>query len=202
MGLFDMSEVDVPDAPVEEPRDGATRMDAATHHGRLTRHVQATRLAELIPSVEQGACYHVVSAGSWNNYDLVEYLARMIGPGELWLSTWGISDPGVRAVDRMISGGWITDVHCLLDGHTAVQHSAATAFLQSISARLGILSCHAKVYVIIGIKLAISIVTSANLTNNPYIEAGIVIVSHEVAAFHRDWIDRAIKRSTPFEAPE
>ncbi len=203
MKLFDVSDLVIPpETPKKQHNDSARRVDAKSTKVLLARHIQGKRLATLIPEIEPGAAWHIIGAGSWSNFDLIEHLAAFAAPAELWLSTWGISDPGARAVDRMLSSGLVTAVHCVLDNHTAVQHSGATAFLQSLATRLGILPCHAKAYILLGQSLNISVITSANLTNNPYLEAGVITESRQIAEFHRDWIDRAIRRASPFEAPD
>ena len=203
MGLFDINDVRIPALNTKSEKtthDRAVRLEKRSSTScKLSRHVQAERLAELVPTIEHGSTWHIVGAGSWSNFDLVTHLARLATPVELWFSTWGISDPGVRAINHMITNGWVTGVHAVLDGHTAVQHSGATAFLRDISVRLGILPCHAKAYVLLGKKLNISIITSSNLTNNPWLEVGVITESKMIADFHRDWIDKAIRRAKPFE---
>ncbi len=204
MSLFKIGDISIPPIPSKHRTDhsAAIQVDAREHRAVLARDIKRSALAELIPAVSPGSCWHVVGAGRWSNFDLVAHLATLAAPAELWISTWGISDPGVRAVERMLSDGHVTEVHAVLDGHTAVQHSGATAFLRDLSKRLGVLPCHAKAYILRGPRLNISVITSANLTNNPYLEAGTIVESREVADFHVNWIDLAIRRATPFEGED
>jgi hypothetical protein len=201
MSLFRISDIQIP-AQVEpkgkQRHDRAVRIDVNYHDCKLC--AKGERIAQLIPIIDSNSCWHIVSDGSWSGYHLVEHMASLAAPAELWMTTWGISDPGVRSIDRMISAGHVTAVYAVVDGHTAVQHSGAAAFLDSIAARFGTLPCHAKAYILLGPELSISIISSANLTNNPNLETGIVIESAAVAEFHCGWIKQALDRAKPYKA--
>ncbi len=201
--LFRPDEIQLPAEPAKQkPRkhqDGAINDRPHRIDTVLTRSVQLDRLQTLIPGISPGQSIHVVAAGQWCNFDLLEHLGNLVGPAELWLSTWGISDPGVRAIDRMLKRGIVTTCNALVDNHTAIQHSGATAFLRDVSTNFGVLKCHAKAYVLLGDQLAVSLITSANLTRNPLLEAGVVTESRPIAEFHRDWIGRALRQAPPWE---
>lgn len=164
----------------------------------LKRQVIEKHLHEAVPSIPIGAVVHLVAAGQWNNFDLVEHLAGFAPGADLWLATWGISDPGVRAVHRMLERGSIRSVSAIVDTHTAVQHSGATAFLKSIAVRMAVYPCHAKAYVLRSDSRGLTLVCSANLTSNPRLEAGVMCCSETAADFHIDWIRRVIDGAPPF----
>ena len=59
--------------------------------------------------------------------------------------------------------------------------------------------CHAKVTVIQNETWGISIVSSANYTRNPRIEAGVICNSKEIAEFHKNWIVNELNNTSDFE---
>jgi hypothetical protein len=59
-------------------------------------------------------------------------------------------------------------------------------------------TCHAKIVVLQNQQWSVAIVGSANFTNNPRIEAGIVSTERAVGDFHRDWMLAEIANAKPF----
>ena len=58
--------------------------------------------------------------------------------------------------------------------------------------------CHAKAAVLINDDFAVSIATSANLTNNPRIEVYVIVDDPDIAEFHKTWIEKGLERGDNF----
>jgi hypothetical protein len=199
--LFSTTDIAV---PTFEPRK---RTRARRKAGRSTPGTEGdvparvARVAALLPGeLHPGQSLHLVSAGEWSNYDLIEaLLVHFDTPPGLWLATWSTSDSGVRPLARLRAEGRINHLACLMDPHAAVQRSDGASYLRSAADAFGLAPCHAKVYVLLNDAAGVSVVTSANVSQNPRIECGTITHNLTVARFHAQWITDAVAHGGLFE---
>lgn len=190
---------DKPDDKLKRPRPSAALSDETkAERTVLASRISKKYLTDLIPDMPDGATIHLISAGLWNNFDLLHHLAAFYPGADLWLATWGISEPGARGVHRMLDDGLIRSVRAVVDTHSATYNSEAMAYLSGLCVKLGTFPCHAKVYVLRTASRGMSVVCSQNLTTNPRIEAGVICDSVAAADFHIDWIGRVLDFAPPF----
>jgi hypothetical protein len=157
------------------------------------------RVAEVVGELNHGETLHVVSAAEWSTHNLIEHITRQTGPIELWLVTWSISEDGVRVMLRLRDNGSIPTMHCLTDWRVLVRNRDAVQLIKHNADSFAVAPCHAKLYVLRNENWAITIMGSANLTNNPRLETAVITEDREIAAFHIDWIDRMIANSKKWE---
>ena len=150
------------------------------------------------PVLTPGQQIHYATAGLWSSHDLLFHLLAQTGPARVWIATWSMTEEPVRMLVQGIESALIQELHLLLDVRVQVRNPSVLAFarLQATRARTSI--CHAKVTVIENNNWAISIVGSANYTNNPRIEAGVMGEGRQTADFHRQWIDAELQKANPF----
>lgn len=153
----------------------------------------------LFPGLPVSKDIHFISKGDWSTHDLVFHLMKFTGPSELYFTSYSLREYPVRLLLNALDAGMLTSVKCILDSKVKsrlpdVFHLAAHNF-----AEVKLTECHAKVTVIKNAEHSITIMGSANWTNNPRIEAGFVSMDKALADFHIDWMEKCMKNSNAFE---
>ncbi len=164
------------------------------HSGMLFENY--TKLAEWAPFslIKEAMTVMYVSYGDWSTHDLLFYFLRHIGPSNIYLSTWAISEDAVRLILKAKNAGLIKNLYVVADRRLKIRNSEVNALLNSIITEKVEIDCHAKVFVIEGQEDSIVNVGSGNLSNNKTIESGVVSVDEEAILFHKSWIMREIKK--------
>lgn len=158
-----------------------------------------SRVADVVGELVPGQTIHYASMGEWSSHDLLYHLLDVTGPAAVWVATWSITETPVRQLVDRLRAGAITDLHMLLDWRTRVRCPEAMQLAKANAATLRLANCHAKVTVVRNAAWAIAVVGSANYTNNPRIEAGVISTDPAAADFHQGWIAAEIARAAPFE---
>jgi hypothetical protein len=142
---------------------------------------------------------HFVTCGNWSSHDLLCYLLQKTGPADVLIATWSMSEPAALKLFNLLENRLIKSLRGVIDWRVKNRHPAAFQLSQSLFAQLYLTTCHAKVTVIMNDDFNICINGSANYTNNPRIEAGVISVARSVAEFHASWITGLLSKSKPFE---
>jgi hypothetical protein len=178
------------DSQAKRIKNGASR--------RRAEH-RAARCAEVIGELEHNETIHVVSAAEWSTHDLIAHLVETTGPVDLWFATWSISEDGLRAMLRLREQGKVRSVQALLDWRIKVRKPEVAQLAKAQVDQLRVYSCHAKVYILRNKQWGVSICSSANLTNNPRIEASVITEDRELADWHIAWLKGVLRGAGPFE---
>ncbi|GAB3550609.1 hypothetical protein [Spirosoma fluminis] len=157
-------------------------------------------VASVFPAIEPGHSYHYATAGLWSTHDLLLHILRQTGPARITLATWSMTEEPARLLVQGLEEGIILELKALLDVRVRVRNPSVYAFAKHNLAHVALSICHAKVTTIQNEAWNITINGSANYTNNPRIEAGVVTESRDVAEFHREWIEAEMQKAKPFEA--
>lgn len=195
MSLFDNSEIKnywVEDKS-RKARGSTEQVEPITMLGRIKDSVD-----RVFPQIEMGRNYHFATMGEWSSHELLYHLLRITGPVKVYLTTWSIKETPVRMLMLMQEKGLITELHALMDFRVRSTTPAVFFLAKSNITRIGLSSIHAKTTVLINSKWSISVISSANYTNNLRIERGVVCCDHSVAAFDRDWICKELEQAKPF----
>lgn len=134
---------------------------------------------------------HFVTSGRWSMNDLLIYILLQIGPSDVLVATWSIAELAMRQILKHHDSGLIKSISFLLDPRVKVRNPKP---LQLLSANFPyrLYQCHAKVCVIHSDDHYISIVSSANMTQNPRIERGVIFPYKNVYDFDHKWISETI----------
>ena len=159
------------------------------------------RCQDVIGKIKMGEDIHYASCGEWSSHELLAHILNQTGPAHVMFSTWSVSEMAIRLILKWMQDKKILSLDALLDWRVKVRRPEVLELLRFNLSKtnLYLTNCHAKVAVIKNNSWAVSIVGSANFTNNPRIEAGVISCSRTAANFHTDWILREIKRAKPFE---
>ena len=120
------------------------------------------------------------SNGKWSMHDLLLYLVKLSGPAKVWLSTFSISEIAIRAFSHALETGLITELHCLFDYTVKTHKLSLLYFAGNIVSDIRLVPNHSKVILIENNDWKITVISSANMSPNPRIEAGVIIVDDNI----------------------
>lgn len=167
-----------------------------------TKHLIGRNLQELrdeIPQLAPDTVTHYATGGRWSMHELILHVLQLIGPAKLYLTTWTITEDPMRALFQAIDSGMVTELYCVLDYRIEKRKAEAFQLAKVNASRIKLTKCHAKVTVLENDQWSVSIVSSANLSANPRIEAGVICTDQASADFHKDWIMRLINEDEVFK---
>ncbi len=145
--------------------------------------------------LKQNKNYHFMSNGDWSMYHLVNHFLKQTGSAHLYLATWSISEFSARQLTDWLNSGRIQSITALVDYRSKNRHASAFYLAKQNFSKIKIAYCHAKVSIIETDDWHISINGSANWTENPRIESGVVSTDKMTALAHKKWITEMVEKS-------
>lgn len=130
----------------------------------------------------------MMSRGKISLHQVIEKLVLMHKPCKVWLTSWAISENPIRAIVNLVQSGAIQELNCIFNYRVNIECPKAFQLAQFNFKNIKLSKIHAKVVIIETEKGAITIVTSANLTTNPRIEAYSITNDQQCKDFHLQWI--------------
>jgi hypothetical protein len=155
-------------------------------------------LESAFPTFAQGYDYPYATAAEWSTHDLIFYLLKFTGPIHLTAATWSVSAKATILLKQALQAKQLLSIRFLVDWRVRVRTPEFIALAREGFGDVRISNCHAKAFVMHNAEWSVSVVGSANFTNNPRIEAGHISTNPEVADFHKNWINQEIDRQEPF----
>ena len=146
-------------------------------------------MRDAIGTIEPGKSIIFISAGSWALHDLLRYCLLQTGPADVDAFTWSISIPGATQIINLLERGQIRRFSFIAHMMMKKWSAAATQMLKKHTERLHLSHIHAKGFILSNENWRLSVISSANYTNNPAIEGGIISTSPAVYDLNRKWID-------------
>lgn len=178
-----------------------TGFSAAERFSSQTKTIlsaSGTHLADSIGTLEQGKDICFVTGGRWSAHELRAFILKQTGPARVFISTWAMSEDSSRLLLTAIETGLITELNCIFDRRLPVRKPGIMQLAQQICTRISLVDCHAKITVIQNNDWKVTIIGSANDTNNKRIEAGVLLTNPDVALFHERWMMEQINNGDPF----
>ncbi|SFC95145.1 hypothetical protein SAMN05421780_1146 [Flexibacter flexilis DSM 6793] len=170
----------------------------AIHLSKPTTTVQfgtsLQHLKQVIGQLAQNEVIPFATHGKWSSHELLRYLLQFTGPASVSLTTWAITEEPLRMIHKLIEEGQITEFNCVFDYRTEKRKPEALQFAQCIVSRVKLTHCHAKILVVQNDHWQVTVVSSANFTNNPRLEAGTIFTLPAVADFYKNVIDNEINK--------
>jgi len=160
--------------------------------------------AKTIGEIRHGETVHIVSMGEWSAEHMLCHIAEQIGPCDLMMATWSVSNDAVLRLATAMDRGWLRTARLLLDWRVKVRRPDALAVLRKAlsTADLRLDNCHAKVYLLGNENWHVSLIGSPNMTTNPRIEASVMTESEEIWRFHANWLSELLDDGHPFSRPK
>lgn len=155
-------------------------------------------LRECIGELQQNTCTMYVTGGRWSAHELRAHILTLTGPARVFMSTWAMSEDSSRLLLTGIESGLITELNCIFDRRLPVRKPGIMQLASKLCTRISLVDCHAKVTVIQNDQWGVSIIGSANDTNNKRIEAGVISTDREAAEFNANWMLQQLEGGDPF----
>jgi hypothetical protein len=196
MSLFDVSTIGAKkDKKILSP-EGFRKSQPSTHLiGRSMAQLQSA-----IGDLDHNLVIQFCTGGRWSMHQLLNYMLLKTGPAKIWMTTWTITEQPMRALLQMINDGLITELNAILDYRIERRKPEAFQLATNLITRIKLTKCHAKVLVVQNDTWNIAVITTANFSNNPRIEAGAIFTDMASAEFHKKWIDDVINGKEVFRA--
>ncbi|MES2590895.1 MAG: hypothetical protein V4608_03335 [Bacteroidota bacterium] len=181
---------------IHEKFNVESKLDASTHtipsgsDGSLVqiRSRASDLIHNLFKEIKPANFIEFCTAGEFSMHQLLQYLLTISGPANVYMSTWTIKEDPARVLHALKKSGQIKDLYCVLDYRIRTLDAKHFDFIESIMTRYVLTKCHAKVIAIEGEKASMAVVSSANMSNNPRIEAGYIACNSQSMWFHKGWI--------------
>lgn len=157
------------------------------------------KLQILLNKITPGKSFHYVSDGDWSMHDLVMELLKKYTNAELYITTYALREFPVRQLILAQEKGDIKSIKMLLDYRAKTRTPEVFQLASMNVGAIFLTSIHAKVTVIKSPAGYISIVGSANWTQNPRVECGVISLNKELAEFHINWIEKIMCNAEIFE---
>lgn len=174
--LFNIADINPPDF-MPEAQSGAVRekhLFENVKHGTTEHKIQ-----NIIGFIEPGDCISFWSNGDWSLWELIAHLLKQTGAGtEIYLATWSISELSARKLCQWMDEGLVSKLVGVIDFRSKNRHPAAYHLSKNVFSEIRVAFCHAKTTVLKGNGHFITINGSANWTENPRLESGVIINSH------------------------
>jgi hypothetical protein len=190
--------IDVKDEIYSPDKGKSGKLELSSADASVLAHTNS-KVTDVFKDFSLYKTTHYVSAGLWSMLELTEFIVSKIGPCHLTMATWSMSQANAVRLITLLETRNLLSLKGVLDFRTKNRHPEAFQLAQTIFSKLHLGSCHAKVSVLRNENHCITISGSANYTNNPRIEAGVITPGEQIATFHEDWISHLYNNSNPFE---
>jgi len=195
--LFKSSDIDTPERKDPNRHDMIKMESENITSVRLTSHVKEHHtLKDCIGSLHHNQIIKFITDGAWSMHHLLGHCLEEIGPSDVYLCTWTLTEDPARAILRMKNEGLINSLYCLFDHRIHTRAAGAHQIIAGIADKIQLTKTHAKVTCIIGEDKAASIVASANYTRNRRLEAGTIFTHMEAVLFDMNWIENELYKNT------
>jgi hypothetical protein len=126
-------------------------------------------------------------------------LLKQYKPADLFMTTYAIREFPIRQLTMAMDRKELLSVNMVLDYRAKVRTPEVYQLANMNVNKIHLSAVHAKVTVMHSCKGCITIIGSCNLTSNPRIEAGVITMNEDVAAFHINWIQKLMDNAEIFE---
>ncbi len=153
------------------------------------------KLHKVIGTIKHGETKHYWSRGTFNSVRLLMHIIGQIGPCDVAMSTYSISEKSARQLWNAQQNGLINEIKFLIDNRVRSMSpkpfQALTGYFPNM---VRTTSIHAKVTTITNAQWHISIVSSMNATDNNKIERGLISTDKAVFEFDNQVLRDEFKR--------
>ena len=157
-----------------------------SHEFYISDHYRT--FAQQMPKIEALQSYHFVSIGQWSMKHVVFHIAALIGKCDVWATTYGLGPGAARGIVTALDKRMFSSFRFLYDNKIKTYKEEAHNICNA-NFPVKICSTHAKVTVLQNENWSVVISGSANWSDsNDKIEVNDIIVSKNLAEFHKDWI--------------
>lgn len=147
----------------------------------------------------QGIIEPLIHKGEWAVHEVLPFLLKKIGPSEVKIATFSVSEDSLRPLLFLVESGSITQLTLLLDNTVKRHKLDMLLFALNITPNIRIDSNHAKVLLVRNDTYSFGIVGSANLNQPRRIEAGFYFTAGKHFDFFYSEFDKFFNEGIPYE---
>ncbi len=185
--LFNISDLNGSDSSSHEgaAAGGDLYSRISSYAGKSGKFCQA--LDELFNS--QAPHIDFMTAGNLSLHNILELLLHKYGPClSLYLSTWAIKEAAARSIFDLKERKLIGKLCGVFDYRIESVDYKSFQLIKPLFANYALTKIHAKVILVEYADRQFTILTSANMSNNPRIEAGFISTGEITFNFHKRWM--------------
>jgi len=147
-------------------------------------------LAKVLPNIEQGFDYHLISSDNFGSLELLMHVCKMFQIEDIYVTTWSYNNSFVNFIEEQLTKSKISIcVDQSIGGrkHSLFNQLKTLAVDNKINFKQHF-GLHSKVTILKGNGIYISLEASANYSENKRIEQFNISTSKELYDFHYSWI--------------
>jgi len=157
------------------------------------------KVSQVIGEIKKNYFLCFVTAGEWSQHNLINHILDNIGNASIVIVSWSVSNPALDYMLNIIQRGKIDSIKMLLDWRVKIRCTNLKACLKLNNVEVRFSNCHAKMLMVKNDEYSITVFSSANLTNNPRLESGVLFENKDVYDFNIRWINEEFNNANPFE---
>lgn len=178
MSLFKISTI------TDSEKDSSPLLAASAERPLALSNAQAKSanlISETIGTLKPGCSKFYHTEGAWSNIELLAHILKSSGPANVYFATWSISVEAIRRLVEWKQQGLILDLFAVLD--RGIRNRKPEIYQQLVGNIENIVfsKCHAKVTVVQNATDNFLFLGSANYTENPRLETGVIVNDKTIA---------------------
>lgn len=151
-----------------------------------------------IGDIEPNSTIHFITAGSWSMHDLLAYVLRYTGPADVRCFTFAWGPDATRTAINLRNAGTIRHLWIALHSVMKKWTVSAMQIMEKYCEKISLIPLHAKGFIVENENWRVSVIGSANFSNNQCIEGGVITTDRNVYDMHRRWLDSVFESGETF----
>ena len=143
---------------------------------------------EIGPIPNDGRTFFLAD-GTWSLFELIDYCLDYIGPSEVFLTSFSLSEDSIRHLLHLKETGKILSLSGLFDPSLRKTKTPLLYFAAEVFDRLRLTANHSKIILFSSRNRKLTVVASANLGRNRRIETGIIETDEKTYWFYKNKLD-------------
>lgn len=173
-----------------------------THFTDNQRHAFGkinSTIEQTFQPLEQNTTTHFMSCAHWSCHELLSWILAQTGPAAVTIGVWSISEQGAQKLTNLLQEGVITALEAVFDYRSKNRHPAAHQLASHSFTKIHTFPMHAKLTVVKNDTWSVLLNGSANYTNNPRPEAGLISTHKPTVDFYHDILKQLLAHGDPFK---
>ncbi len=140
---------------------------------------------EIGPIPQEGRVYYLTD-GTWSLFELIDYCLDQVGPSDLFITSFSISEESIRHLLYLKETGKILSLTGLFDPSLRKTKTPLLYFASEVFDKMRFAPNHSKIILFANKTRGLSIIASANLGRNRRIETGVIDTDKKTFWFYEN----------------
>lgn len=129
---------------------------------------------------------YFLTDGTWSLFELIDYCLDQVGPSDVFITSFSISEESIRHLLYLKESGKILSLSGLFDPSLRKTKTPLLYFASEVFDRMRFAANHSKIILFANKNRSLSIIASANLGRNRRIETGIIDTDKQTFWFYEN----------------